>query len=267
MEIRRSRSGQGDGVLGLPAWLVEQPAVTTTSDWHGTTLRLAAARKGNGQLGRFGIGIKLAMAGVLLDEAPPSESSYRSNVSPPVTDDDLRAVEDALARRRASALPQLGGDSAEGTQKVQGLRAEPFAPVRMRATTTTRRASYGVLCRRIEEWERTGKSQDRRGWSGDRRVRSTDARRAVLWRSERKCENPQCPMPVLPDVSKAGEPLLEVDHIDNHAEGGRDHPAAMIALCPNCHKIKTLGRTGPALAERLRVVARRLHQDWSASSA
>jgi 5-methylcytosine-specific restriction endonuclease McrA len=72
-------------------------------------------------------------------------------------------------------------------------------------------------------------------------------------------------MPLLSDVSKAGESLLEVDHIDDHAKGGRDHPAAMIALCPNCHKIKTHGRTGPALTARLRAVAWRRHHEWLAS--
>lgn len=74
-------------------------------------------------------------------------------------------------------------------------------------------------------------------------------------------------MLVLPDVSRAGEPLLEVDHIEDHTKGGRGHPARMIALRVNCHKIKTLGWTGPASTEQFRVVARRLHDEWLASSA
>ncbi|WP_372494440.1 HNH endonuclease signature motif containing protein [Actinoallomurus purpureus] len=37
--------------------------------------------------------------------------------------------------------------------------------------------------------------------------------------------------------------MLEVDHIDQLADGGRDHPIQMIALCPDCHAVKTRGRT------------------------
>ncbi|MFI8367664.1 HNH endonuclease [Streptomyces sp. NPDC085466] len=57
----------------------------------------------------------------------------------------------------------------------------------------------------------------------------------------------------------AGATLLEADHSDNHADGGRDHPAAMIALFPNCHRNKTHGAEGPELTERLRAAASELH--------
>ncbi|MBQ1158051.1 HNH endonuclease [Streptomyces sp. A73] len=57
----------------------------------------------------------------------------------------------------------------------------------------------------------------------------------------------------------ADEPLLEVDHVDDHALGGRDHPTAMIALCPTCHAVKTRGAEGSMLRERLRKVAAELH--------
>ncbi|MGX4688076.1 HNH endonuclease signature motif containing protein [Streptomyces sp. JNUCC 63] len=43
----------------------------------------------------------------------------------------------------------------------------------------------------------------------------------------------------LPDEER--DPLLEVDHIDDHAQGGRDYPAVMIALCANCHSNRTRG--------------------------
>jgi hypothetical protein len=33
--------------------------------------------------------------------------------------------------------------------------------------------------------------------------------------------------------------MLEVDHIHDLALGGDDSPAQMIALCPNCHQVKT----------------------------
>ncbi|MEU2130294.1 HNH endonuclease signature motif containing protein [Streptomyces sp. NPDC091387] len=72
-------------------------------------------------------------------------------------------------------------------------------------------------------------------------------------------------MPKLPYRTTAGEPLLEADHIDDHAGGGRDHPAAMIALCPNCHANKTRGAGRAELTERLRWVAVGLHAAWEAS--
>jgi hypothetical protein len=40
---------------------------------------------------------------------------------------------------------------------------------------------------------------------------------------------------------------------------GEDNPAQMIALCPNCHKIKTLGRTRKELIPVLFTAARQRH--------
>jgi 5-methylcytosine-specific restriction protein A len=36
----------------------------------------------------------------------------------------------------------------------------------------------------------------------------------------------------------------------------------MIALCPNCHAIKTRGRTGEQLSELLQSEARARHSTW-----
>ncbi|MER6620349.1 HNH endonuclease signature motif containing protein [Streptomyces sp. NPDC000931] len=65
----------------------------------------------------------------------------------------------------------------------------------------------------------------------------------------------------MPYRTAAGRPLLEVDHIDDHAAGGRDHPSAMIALCPNCHENKTYGVEREVLRERLRAMALERHQE------
>jgi 5-methylcytosine-specific restriction protein A len=43
---------------------------------------------------------------------------------------------------------------------------------------------------------------------------------------------------------------------------GRDHPIQMIALCPNCHAVKTRGRTGEQLREILLSEARARHATW-----
>ncbi|MGP4052336.1 HNH endonuclease [Streptomyces sp. 2A115] len=52
-----------------------------------------------------------------------------------------------------------------------------------------------------------------------------------------------------------------MDHIDDHATGGRDHPSAVIALCPNCHANKTYGADRETLTEILRTEASRLHAE------
>lgn len=90
-------------------------------------------------------------------------------------------------------------------------------------------------------------------------VRSLAARQAVLYRSEGDCENPRCSGDIQ-DTSKRGLPLLEVDHIHDLADGGPDFPTNMIALCPNCHTIKTHGSTGNQLRPIFLKVAKDRHE-------
>ena len=90
-------------------------------------------------------------------------------------------------------------------------------------------------------------------------VRSDDARRAVLLRSEGRCENPTCTGDIH-DVTDSGAPILEVDHIHDLALGGDDNPAQMIALCPNCHQIKTRGSTREQLGTVLFATAKLRHE-------
>ena len=86
-------------------------------------------------------------------------------------------------------------------------------------------------------------------------LRLESARRAVLLRSEGHCENPGCTGEAQ-DITDAGRPILDVDHIQDLAQGGPDHPEQMIALCPNCDAIKTRGRTREQLRHELATVAR-----------
>jgi 5-methylcytosine-specific restriction enzyme A len=91
-------------------------------------------------------------------------------------------------------------------------------------------------------------------------IRSAAARRAVLLRSKGNCENPDCIGH--PDVlTDAGDPILEIDHIHDLAKDGPDDPIQMIALCPNCHAVKTRSRDRERLRQRLFEVARQRHQD------
>jgi 5-methylcytosine-specific restriction protein A len=90
-------------------------------------------------------------------------------------------------------------------------------------------------------------------------LRLESARRAVLLRSEGHCENPSCTGEPQ-DITDAGRPILDVDHIQDLAKGGPDHPEQMIALCPNCHATKTRGRTREQLRAELFTEARKRHE-------
>lgn len=63
-------------------------------------------------------------------------------------------------------------------------------------------------------------------------VRSEAVRRYALKRAKGKCEGCKANAPF---KSKSG-PFLEVHHVFRLADGGPDHPARVVALCPNCHK-------------------------------
>ncbi|MFB7907536.1 HNH endonuclease [Kitasatospora sp. NPDC056076] len=92
----------------------------------------------------------------------------------------------------------------------------------------------------------------------DRYVRNPGARAAVIRRSNGQCENPGCaghPM----ELTTAGDPILQVDHIDDLSKGGPDVPSNMIALCPNCHALKTYGQNKEKLRKVLKKTARSLH--------
>jgi 5-methylcytosine-specific restriction protein A len=93
--------------------------------------------------------------------------------------------------------------------------------------------------------------------------RSAAAREAVLLRSGGRCENPSCTGDVR-DMTDRGAPILEVDHVRDLAAGGPDKPEGMIALCPNCHAIKTRGRSRSQLQPELLAAAERRHREFGA---
>ncbi|MEU1934380.1 HNH endonuclease signature motif containing protein [Streptomyces coeruleorubidus] len=118
-------------------------------------------------------------------------------------------------------------------------------------------AEYERGCRLVEEQE--SKTHGRRvSRTTHSPVRSRAARYLVLSRSQGRCENPGCTgQPA--DVTDRDHPILEVDHVVELALGGRDHPSQMVALCPNCHAVKTRGRTRETLRETLLKVAMERH--------
>ncbi len=65
------------------------------------------------------------------------------------------------------------------------------------------------------------------------RVRSEAVRVYALKRANGTCEG--CGEPA-PFVTKRKQPYLEPHHTTRVADGGPDHPAHVIALCPTCHR-------------------------------
>jgi 5-methylcytosine-specific restriction enzyme A len=63
--------------------------------------------------------------------------------------------------------------------------------------------------------------------------RSQDVRSYVLARANGRCEGCIAPAPFL---RFDGTPYLEPHHLRRLSDGGPDHPAHVIALCPNCHR-------------------------------
>lgn len=73
------------------------------------------------------------------------------------------------------------------------------------------------------------------------RVRSEAVRTYVLKRADGICEG--CGEPA-PFKTKRGQPYLEPHHTTRMADGGPDHPAHVIALCPTCHRRVHHARNG-----------------------
>ena len=126
------------------------------------------------------------------------------------------------------------------------------------AAFSARAAEYRRLCDRVDMFW-AGRDSTRASRMSADPVRSADARQAVLLHSEGRCENPGCTGDIH-DLTDGGDPILEIDHIHDLALGGPDEPAQMIALCPNCHAIKTRGRTRKELRALLMATARRRHE-------
>ncbi|MFI1373349.1 hypothetical protein ACH4UY_15180 [Streptomyces longwoodensis] len=159
-------------------------------------------------------------------------------------------------------------DAAEGhfALPVEESAADALSRCRMTAALLRRMADpalrYAELNARAERAVRDGKSHRPRSQGGQRLSRIAASRHAVLERSQGACENPRCPDPRYTSaLGRNGSYLLEVAHIDDHAKGGDDLPRAMIALCPNCHALKTRGKVADSFRDLLRATALVRHQE------
>lgn len=102
--------------------------------------------------------------------------------------------------------------------------------------------SFAELQRRA--YEAAGVSEPHAG-TAPRTIyqRSADVKLYVLMRSKGHCEG--CGQPA-PFTRLDGSPYLEPHHIRRVSDGGPDHPAFVIALCPNCHRRVHAGADGVA---------------------
>ncbi|MFI8521006.1 HNH endonuclease [Streptomyces sp. NPDC085481] len=179
-----------------------------------------------------------------LPQQKPRTSPQPAHTPPMVTS--------SLAYPPIQPDPRIGGTPA-ATPKP----AASTAPMTEDELSTEYRRLVAIAERRAATT--TGK---RRAASA-RPVRIPASREAVVLRSRGKCENPLCGGQPY-DEGLDGQPLLDVDHIDDLALGGADLPENMVALCPNCHRVKTLGRSRDELREVLRRVAAQAHADtWA----
>ncbi|NEV90132.1 HNH endonuclease [Streptomyces tendae] len=129
----------------------------------------------------------------------------------------------------------------------------------VRDTEESDKDAYQRLTRNAEaNAERRG--QLKKPSLADRYVRDPSARAAVIRRSKDSCENPDCAGHPK-ELTTAGKPILQVDHVHDLAKGGPDVPWNMIALCPNCHALKTYGVNRAKLRRLLAATAQRLHTE------
>ncbi|MGW1836531.1 HNH endonuclease [Streptomyces sp. NPDC002067] len=167
------------------------------------------------------------------------------------------AVVDALLARffdgldPAPLLRATGLDDAPPGLPGTGSEIPPGA-----AGAVSVAAEYDRLHRAAQRQQERNQGRRRPGSAAP--VRSPEARQAVLLRSGGHCENPGCTGQP-DDVTADGHPILEVDHVRDLATGGPDLPENMVALCPNCHAVKTRGRTSEELRAALLTVARERH--------
>ncbi|MFF2250346.1 HNH endonuclease [Streptomyces sp. NPDC058142] len=190
-------------------------------------------RWGRGEDGKM----RREFAWVLAPVVSPLRHTWPQHVLDALTEDD------GLVHDHTASTPLGETDEAETLSDLDRYR--------QLAAAASRTAS-----RRTQRSRRT---------EVDRYFRSPAAREAVIIRSGGTCENSTClGHPI--ERTDAGAPILEVDHVNDLGNGGDDVPEIMIALCPNCHALKTRGSNRRQLRFALLRMARERHRAFLAGS-
>jgi 5-methylcytosine-specific restriction protein A len=155
------------------------------------------------------------------------------------------------------ALEQDDGQLHDDSIDVVPVEADSI-PVSNRTSARKKYQQLAEAARRTA----AGRTRSSKLTKMERYLRSPAAREAVILRSDDRCENPSCMGHPL-ERTDADAPLLEVDHVNGLARTGQDIPEVMIALCPNCHALKTRGRDRRKLQKDLLVVARSRHRAFA----
>ncbi len=115
-------------------------------------------------------------------------------------------IRNMIARRRETGLPDLK-EKVLDVSSMDELRAVAISCARPSIRQMRRSATY--------------------------RVGSQAIVRYVQCRAKGRCEGCNAPSPFR---KSDGSPYLESHHTTRRADDGPDHPAHVIALCPNCHR-------------------------------
>ncbi|MFF8385703.1 HNH endonuclease [Streptomyces kanasensis] len=174
---------------------------------------------------------------ILAPVPSPLRDSWPADVREALAADDGRLHDDTLDFVPPGAALASGTTAVDDHERYRRLSEA----ARRRAASRTERSKLTTV---------------------ERYLRSTVARQAVLLRSGGHCENPSCLGHPL-ERTDTGAPILEVDHVKDLARGGQDTPETMIALCPNCHALKTRGEQRQQLRKVLLNVARQRHLDFA----
>ena len=94
------------------------------------------------------------------------------------------------------------------------------------------------------------------------RARSEAVKIFVQRRADGKCEGCAAQAPF---VTSDGRPYLEPHHVRRISDGGPDHPAWVIALCPTCHRRAHYARDAREYNAKLTAIANRTHGHLSRS--
>ncbi|QKW22898.1 HNH endonuclease [Kitasatospora sp. NA04385] len=203
----------------------------------------------------YGKGVPLEKADALADLRRRRESLCRWYARSVAALEAYEAAEDQGALRSG---PETRPAVGEGPGAPPAPAAPAVRPQGADSPERVLRTRYRKLVAEVEKAEPATHGA-RRPRTSETPVRNPRAREAVVLRSGGRCENPSCGgQPA--DVTDTGEAILDVDHVEDISAGGRDHPVNMVALCPNCHAVKTRGSTRETLRAVLRAVAEEAHR-------